>query len=119
VLDSLAAYQMYRRQVHVRVRGKEALRFLLQDTTFPRAVHYCLAEVENCLRRINSSESALRVLGKAQRMLSQVAVADILSDGLTDFINEFQLVHSELNAQIAATYFEVGEETVQLQVASG
>jgi uncharacterized alpha-E superfamily protein len=101
------------------VRGKEVLRFLLQDRMFPRAVHYCLTEVEHCLRSINSSEAALRVLGKAQRMLSQVGVGEILSSGLTDFINEFQLVHSELHAQISATYFEVREEPVQLQVASG
>jgi uncharacterized alpha-E superfamily protein len=119
VLDSLAAYQMYRRHVHVRVRGKEVLRFLLQDRMFPRAVHYCLTEVEHCLHSINSSEAALRVLGKAQRMLSQVGVGELLSSGLTDFINEFQLVHSELHAQISATYFEVREEPVQLQVASG
>jgi hypothetical protein len=51
-------------------------------------------------------------------MLSQVAVADILSDGLTDFINEFQLVHNELNAQISATYFEIREEQAELQRAS-
>ncbi|MGD2055919.1 MAG: alpha-E domain-containing protein, partial [Gammaproteobacteria bacterium] len=31
VLDSLMAYQMYRRHVHVRVRGRPALRFLLQE----------------------------------------------------------------------------------------
>jgi len=40
---------MYRRHMQVRVRGNEVLRFLLQDTSFPCTVHYCLAEVENCL----------------------------------------------------------------------
>ncbi|MGW8311202.1 MAG: alpha-E domain-containing protein [Thiogranum sp.] len=118
VLDSLAAYQMYRRHVHVRVRGREVLRFLLQDTRFPRAVRYCLAEVESCLRSLDSSESPLRALGMAQRVLSRVGVDEIVGDGLTDFINEFQLVHSELNTQITASYFEVGEELAELQAAS-
>jgi len=118
VLDSLAGYQMYRRHVHVRVRGREVLRFLLQDTRFPRAVHYCLAEVESCLRCLDSSESPLRALGMAQRVLGRVGVDEIVGDGLTDFLNEFQLVHSELNSQITASYFEVGEEPAELQAAS-
>lgn len=118
VLDSLAGYQMYRRHVHVRVRGKEVLRFLLQDAMFPRAVHYCLAEVEHCLHRINSSESALRVLGRAQRMLSRVGVEEIIGDGLSDFINQYQLVHNELHNQITATYFGAGDEPDELLKAS-
>jgi len=118
VLDSLAGYQMYRRHVHVRVRGREVLRFLLQDTGFPRAVHYCLAEVESCLRCLDSSESPLRALGMAQRVLGRVGIDEIVGEGLTDFLNEFQLVHSELNSQITASYFEVGEEPAELQAAS-
>ena len=115
VLDSLAGYQMYRRHVHVRVRGREVLRFLLQDTRFPRAVRYCLAEVESCLRSLDSSEAPLRALGMTQRVLSRVGVDEIVGEGLTDFLNEFQLVHSELNTQITASYFEVGEEPAELQ----
>jgi uncharacterized alpha-E superfamily protein len=117
VLDSLAGYQMYRRHVHVRVRGKEVLRFLLRDATFPRAVHYCLTEVDHCLRRISGSESALRVLGRAQRMLAEVDISGIVGDGLTGFINEFQKVHSELNSQISASYFELSEEPGELKQA--
>lgn len=118
VLDSLAAYQMYRRQVHVRVRGKEVLRFLLRNPTFPRAVHYCLTEVDHCLRRIGGSESALRVLGRAQRMLDEVEISGIIGDGLTEFINELQKVHSELNNQISTSYFELREEPGELKLAS-
>ena len=118
MLDSLAGYQMYRRHVHVRVRGREVLRFLLQDTRFPRAVRYCLAEVESCLRSLDSSEAPLRALGMTQRVLSRVGVDEIVGEGLTDFLNEFQLVHSELNTQITASYFEVGEEPAEPQAAS-
>jgi len=118
VLDSLAGYQMYRRHVHVRVRGREVLRFLLQDAQFPRAVHYCLSEVESCLRSIDGSESALRALGRTQRMLSQVDEGAIAGQPLTDFLNEFQLAHSELNRQISASYFEPGEEPAEPQAAS-
>jgi uncharacterized alpha-E superfamily protein len=117
VLDSLAAYQMYRRQVHVRVFGRAVLRFLLQDTVFPRAVQFSLGEVEHCLRSLPGNEASLRVLGRAQRMVRQVDVPGIVKDGLTDFINELQLVHNELNGQLMASFFEAVQEPREAQLA--
>jgi uncharacterized alpha-E superfamily protein len=117
VLDSLAAYQMYRRQVHVRVFGRAVLRFLLQDRVFPRAVQYAFGEVEHCLRSLPGNESALRVLGRAQRMVRQVDVPGIVHAGLTDFINELQLVHSELHDQLRASFFEAVEEPPEARLA--
>ncbi|MGD8311813.1 MAG: alpha-E domain-containing protein [Gammaproteobacteria bacterium] len=110
VLESLMAYQMYRRHVHTSVRGKEALRFLLQDEEFPRSVLYCLDEVGYCLRRLPGNEAVLRVLGRAQRLVQEVGIGDIVSDGLNDFINELQLVHAEMHEQLDATYFQVSQE---------
>jgi uncharacterized alpha-E superfamily protein len=117
VLDSLAAYQMYRRQVHVRVFGTAVLRFLLQDAVFPRAVQYTLSEVEHCLRSLPGNESALRVLGRAQRLVQRVDVSGIVHAGLTDFINELQLVHSELHDQLRACFFEAVEEPPEARLA--
>ena len=117
VLDSLAAYQMYRRQVHVRVFGSAVLRFLLQDTVFPRAVHYTLSEVEHCLRSLPGNEAVLRVLGRAQRLVQRVDVAALVHSGLNDFINELQLVHSELNGQLTASFFEAVEEPPEARLA--
>jgi uncharacterized alpha-E superfamily protein len=113
VLDSLMAYQMYRRHVHVRVQGRQALRFLLQEADFPRSVHYCLSEVEQCLRRLPGNEAALRVLGRAQRLVQEVAIGEILKDGLNDFIDELQQVHAELHEQLSLTYFKLQEEGAQ------
>jgi len=117
VLDSLAAYQMYRRQVHVRVFGNAVLRFLLQDTVFPRAVQYTLSEVEQCLRTMPGNEAALRVLGRAQRMVQRVDVPAIVGAGLNEFINELQLVHTELHGQLTASFFEAVEEPAEARLA--
>jgi uncharacterized alpha-E superfamily protein len=103
--------------VHVRVFGTAVLRFLLQDTVFPRAVQYTLSEVEHCLRSLPGNEAALRVLGRAQRMVQRVEVSGIVHAGLTDFINELQLVHSELNAQLMASFFEAVEEPAEARLA--
>jgi uncharacterized alpha-E superfamily protein len=110
MLELLTGYQMYRRQVHVRVRGREALRFLLQEEHFPRSAHYCLAEVGYCLRRLPGSEAVLRVLGRAQRMVQEVRVEELVKAGLNDFINELQLVHTEMHEQLNTTYFQVPQE---------
>ena len=60
----------------------------------------------------------MRALGRAQRMLSQVVVHEIAGQALTDFLNEFQLVHGELNKEITASYFELGEQPAAPQAAS-
>lgn len=118
VLDLLMAYQMYRRKVHTGVRGKEVLRFLLQEEEFPRSIHFCLAEVGHCLRRLPGNEPVLRVLGSAQRMAQEYRFGDNVTAGLNDFINELQLVHAELHEQLVATYFEVPQEVAAPRVAT-
>jgi len=110
ILDSLAGYQMYRRHVHVRIRGRAVLRFLLKEELFPRTVHYCLAEVEQCLRGLPGNEPALRILGRAQRLVKEVDVTEILSEGLNSFVEELLEVHTQLNSQLTATYFAVLED---------
>ncbi|MDX1697497.1 MAG: alpha-E domain-containing protein, partial [Thiohalobacterales bacterium] len=107
VLDLLMAYQMYRRRVHVGVRGREVLRFLLQEEDFPRSIHYCLAEVGHCMHRLPGNESVLRVLGRAQRLAQEFDFGGSITDVLNDFINELQLVHAEVHEQLVASYFEV------------
>jgi uncharacterized alpha-E superfamily protein len=110
ILESLGAYQMYRRDVHVSVRARAVLRYLLQNDLFPRSVHYCLAEVEQCLRGLPGNEPALRVLGRAQRMVKEVAVAEILKEGLETFVDDLQKVHTQLNQQLTDIYFKLMEE---------
>jgi len=110
VLDLLIAYQMYRRRVHVGVRAKEVLRFLLQEAEFPRSIHFCLAEVDGCLRRLPGNDAVLRALGRAQRMAQAYRIADSDTVGLNGFIDELQLVHKEVHEQLASSYFDVPQE---------
>lgn len=106
VLDSLAGYQMYRRYVHVRVRGVEVLRFLLQDSYFPRAIHHCLGQLEQCLRNLPLNEAPQYALVKTQRMVRNAKVENIVHDNLNEFINKLQLSFIDINAELTSTYFE-------------
>ena len=106
VLDSLAGYQMYRRYVHVRVRGVEVLRFLLQDAYFPRAIRHCLTQVELCLRNLPFNEAPQYALVRAQRKVDNTDINKIVGGRLNEFINELQLIFFDLNAELTHSYFE-------------
>jgi uncharacterized alpha-E superfamily protein len=110
VLDSLAAYQMYRRYVHVRVRGAEVLRYLLQDSYFPRAIEHCLDQFEHCLQNLPVNELPLRALVKARRMVQEANVKKLVGGKLNDYINDLQLLFIEINAQVTLVYFEGRDE---------
>lgn len=107
ILDSLAAYLMYRRHVHVRVKGRAVLGFLLQDREFPRSVQHCLGEVESCLREIPRHESCLRSLGRAQRAVMQAKIRGLAWEGLHEFMDTLQILLGDLHEQIACTYFRL------------
>ncbi len=117
VLKSLAAYQMYRRHVHVRVKGSAVLGYLLQDRDFPRAVHHCLVEVGDCLRDLPRNDAPLRVLGRAQRMVKEADVHALASEGLHDFIEELQSALAKLHEDVRLTYFSVEEPLVEPNAA--
>lgn len=118
VLDSLAAYQMYRRYVHVRVRGTAVVRFLFQDPYFPRSVQHCLTQVEQCLRGLPANEAPLRTLGRAQRMIKEMDLGKVVGVGLNAFVDEIQLVLNELNDQFSSVYFQAREEPAEPESAT-
>ena len=105
VLKSLSAYQIYRQQVRVRVNGPDVLKFLLQDEYFPRAVAFCLRQLDICLRKLPRHEAALAALAALRQKLNAATVPELTREGLHDFIDEVQIGLGELHDQIAAAYF--------------
>ena len=113
ILDSLAAYLVYRRCVHVRVFGPEVLRFLLKDTQFPRAVMYCLNEMKQCMHALPSKEAILKKLEKAQRLVKRANESKLTGDNLNKFVDKLQLILIELNQEITIAYFNPPEDYYQ------
>lgn len=105
VLKSLSAYQVYRQQVRVRVSGPDVLKFLLQDEYFPRAVVFCLRQLEICLRKLPRNDAPLANLAALRQKLNAAAVPELAHEGLHEFIDEVQIGFGELHDQIAAAYF--------------
>jgi len=108
VLRSLTAYQAYRRQIRLRVKGEDVLRFLLQDTEFPRSVLFCLGVVQNCLSGLPKNENPLRDLANLQRKTQKVDVTQLAHKGLHEFIDELQIGFGKVHEHITENYFAVG-----------
>jgi uncharacterized alpha-E superfamily protein len=105
VLKSLSAYQMYRQQVRLRVGGPDVLKFLLQNESFPRAVSFCLQQLETCVSELPGHNAPLAGISALKQRLSDAAVPELTHEGLHEFIDELQMGFGELHSQIAATYF--------------
>ncbi len=105
VLKSLSAYQMYRQQIRRRVVDRDVIAFLLLDQRFPRAVAYCLAEMDHSLRSLPRYEPALRGVLRLQRIIGAIdlQIADPVE--LHGFIDETQLDLAQIHEQIALTWF--------------
>ncbi len=113
VLKSLTAYQMYRQHVRLRVKGADVLRFLLQDTEFPRSVFFCLGVVENCLSGLPKNDMPLRAIARLQRQVQTANVRELAYQGLHKFIDDLQIGFGTVHEHIAISYF--GEVMAQQQ----
>ncbi|MEX2367670.1 MAG: alpha-E domain-containing protein, partial [Pseudohongiellaceae bacterium] len=105
VLKSLTAYQMYRREMRIRVRRPDVLRFLLQEKRFPRALYHTTSEVENCLQHLPHNEKPLKILTRLQKKVLAAKPEQLLQEELHSFVDTLQLDLAKLHNEIRASYF--------------
>ncbi len=105
VLQSLSAYEMYRHEVQVRIRGQAVVQFLLRGTRFPRSCHFCLSCVETSLTQLPRAEKPLRRLREIiDRLEREHLQADNL-DSVHRFVDLFQQELGTLHEAITDSYF--------------
>lgn len=134
VLKSLSAYQMYRQQVRLRVRGRDVFKFLLQDALFPRTVCYCLNNIQDCLNKLPKNTASLDSVSQLKTKVTQAQISELVNHsvrqsnhqqqtginqsqtqsswagelanyGLHEFIDELQIGLAHIHDQIRSTYF--------------
>lgn len=105
LLHSLSAYQMYLRRVQAPVRRDQVLRFLLQDTEFPRAYHHCLVSIEEDLSRLPRKEAALRLTVRARRMVQEVDPQTLTGVNLAQLVETLQDAAAQVHRALEETYF--------------
>jgi uncharacterized alpha-E superfamily protein len=105
VLKSLTAYQMYRREVRLRVRRPDVLRFLFHERRFPRAFYHTLCEVENCIQHLPHNEKPLKELTQVQKKVLAAKPENLRQEELHKFVDTLQLGLARLHQRISDSYF--------------
>ena len=110
ILDSLAAWQMYRRYAHLRISGDRVLRFLLQDRQFPRAISHCLLQIEQSLYSLAVDQTPRRALLEAQKLVKTANFSVIVDAQLHQFVDDLQLQFMAIHTEISSRYFDEYEQ---------
>ena len=111
ILDSLAAWQMYRRGAHIHISGRAVLRFLLLDRHFPRAINHCLLQLEQSLYALAVNDAPRRALLETQRQLKNTDVDTILGPRLHAYIDDLQLRFMAIHAELSSRYFDSSDSS--------
>jgi len=105
VLRSLSAYQMYRQYVRRRIVPEDVIAFVLLDDQFPRALRYCLNQLETALRQLPRPDDGLRAVARLQRQLDELDFNKLDHESLHDWIDMTQLELGVVHVAINRTWF--------------
>jgi uncharacterized alpha-E superfamily protein len=109
VLRSASALEAYRRYYVREILPWKAAEFLIFSDSFPRSVHFCVAQVDDFLRRIlgdNSARPRSAAARASRRLLAgmqSLTINDVLQQGLHEFLTECQTTLATISDEVAAT----------------
>lgn len=108
VLRSVSGFEMFRKRYHT-LTIERVIDFLVLDSSFPRAIHYCVRTATGSLSKIggpsNPGENKPLVLANALLVkLSTATNRTVIDGGLHEFIDSLQTDLNELGNAIGETY---------------
>lgn len=113
-LNSLSAYQTYRRLVSMHVRSNEVLNFLLRDMRFPRSVEHCLSEIESCFKLLPRSQQLQQSTAQLRHKISQKHTDKLNSLALHAYLDVLQSDLAAIHNVLAQQYFYNWNESVPI-----
>jgi uncharacterized alpha-E superfamily protein len=120
LLKSASAYEMYRKCQH-RITPSGVAEFLILNRQFPRSIHFCLWQAEQCLHKVTNTptgtwcNSAERALGRLCAELSYLTIDDVIQTGLHEFLDNMQQSINNVGTCIGETFFAIQQLQVQHQ----
>lgn len=112
VLGSASALAEYR-QKYGRVSPESAIEFLILHREFPRSIHHCLTQADVSLHEISGEPLGCfcnepeRLMGQLRSELDFAQMSDIISTGLHEFLDGFQLKLNNVGNAIHDTFFAI------------
>ncbi|HRP62277.1 MAG TPA: alpha-E domain-containing protein [Phycisphaerales bacterium] len=109
LLKSATAFEMYRKQYR-RIAPNWVTEFLILDRDFPRSIRYCLVKAEESLHAITGSPAgtfhnlAEQRLGRLRSDFEFARIEEIISFGLHEYLDNFQVRLNEVGDAIFDTF---------------
>lgn len=110
LLKSASAFEMYRK-TYSAITPANVVSFLALDRQFPRTMRYCLANAEYSLHEITGTQgrsfanTAEQQLGRLRSELDYVAVDEMISGGLHEYLDAFQSKLNRVCDAVFETFF--------------
>lgn len=115
VLKSLTGYQMYRQSMQARIRRGDVLKFLFQSTKFPRAIYFCVQQLEQCIVQLPHYENVLRKIHALMRTIQSAELNAYDQKMLHEFIDQLQIEFNGIHNALAENYFLSSRVNKQVQ----
>lgn len=112
LLKSASALTMYRK-THGRITPTKVAEFLILDHEFPRAMHFCLIFAQESLWQITGTRPGTfrfrseQLMGRVRTDLDYTSIADIIRNGMHEYIDQFQNQLNELGEAIRQDFFRL------------
>lgn len=106
VLQAQDGYEMYRHSVNNRVRGRDALNFLVSNPSFPRSLTHTLGEIESGLLGLPVPAKLPKDVRQIRQWVQKTPVDRMDSDSLSEFVDEFQSRLAWIHQAIQETFFD-------------
>lgn len=109
-LNSLSAYQNYRRLVSMHVRSRDVIHFVLCDMRFPRSVEHCLSEMESCFKLLPKSKQLQQLTAQLRHRIAQHTTDQLDAVALHEYLDLLQAELGELNNALSQNYFHAYQD---------
>ena len=117
-LNTLSAYQTYRRLVSMQVRSNEVINFLLGDKRFPRSVEHCLGEIESCFKLLPKSQQLQQLAAQLRLKISQRQTDGLTAAALHKYLDGLQSELAEIHVALTHCYFHAYQDGTQVAKSS-
>jgi len=110
-LNTLSAYQTYRRLISMQVRSGEVINFLLGDKRFPRSVEYCLGEIESCLMLMPKSLQLQQLVAQLRLKITQHQTDGQSAAALHNYLDSLQAELGDIHDALTQCFFHAHDST--------
>ncbi len=112
VLRSLNADQSYRRFCKASVSSKLVVRYLLENTVFPKSVGYCISAMIDSCSRLPNADGLLKQLHEIREKVYDKHEQELAGEPLRVYLNDLQILIGNVNQSIAAAWFPKFEPVI-------